>query len=71
MTLDEFLDAEEEPGYRYELARGVLEVTEVPNDPHAKIEWNILDLLSRYGRDIPASSTAAASRGRLASGSPA
>jgi Uma2 family endonuclease len=53
MTLDEFLDAEEEPGYRYELARGVLEVTEVPNDPHAKIEWNILDLLSQYGREHP------------------
>ena len=34
MTLEEFRDAEEEPGYRYELARGVLEVTEVPNDPH-------------------------------------
>ena len=37
MTLDEFRDAEEEEGYRYELARGVLEVTEVPNDPHGLV----------------------------------
>jgi Uma2 family endonuclease len=41
MTLDEFREAEEEPGYRYELARGVLEVTEVPNDPHGQIVWNL------------------------------
>ncbi len=34
MTLEEFLDAEAEEGYRYELARGVLEVTQVPNDLH-------------------------------------
>jgi hypothetical protein len=32
LTLQEFLEAEEEEGYRYELARGVLEVTEVPNE---------------------------------------
>ncbi len=37
MTMDEFLDAEEEPGYLYELARGVLEVSEVPNDPHGEV----------------------------------
>ena len=30
MTLAEFLDAEETPGYRCELARGVIEVSEVP-----------------------------------------
>ncbi len=41
MTLEEFQEAEEEPGYRYELARGVLEVTEVPNDPHGQIVSNI------------------------------
>ncbi len=44
MTLEEFRDAEEEPGYRYELARGVLEVTEVPNDPHGQIVWNLYGL---------------------------
>ena len=41
LTLDEFREAEEEPGYRYELARGVLEVTEVPNDPHGQIVDNL------------------------------
>ncbi len=30
MSLDEFIEAELEEGYRYELARGVLEVTHVP-----------------------------------------
>jgi len=33
MTWQQFQDAEEEPGYLYELVRGVLEVTEVPGDP--------------------------------------
>ena len=42
MSLEEFREAEVEEGYRYELARGVLEVSEVPNDPHGKIVWNIL-----------------------------
>ena len=41
MTLEEYRDAEEEPGYRYELARGVLEVTQVPNDPHGQIVSNL------------------------------
>ena len=36
MTLDEFEEAEFEEGYRYELARGVLEVSEVPGEPHAR-----------------------------------
>ena len=37
MTLEEFREAEERDGYCYELARGVLEVTEVPNDPHGVV----------------------------------
>ncbi|HWE40426.1 MAG TPA: Uma2 family endonuclease [Isosphaeraceae bacterium] len=53
MTLDDFLDAEEEPGYRYELANGVLEVTNVPNDPHGLIIWFLLDALSEFGRRHP------------------
>jgi hypothetical protein len=40
MTLEEFREAEEEQGYRYELARGVLEVSEVPNDPHGVVVCN-------------------------------
>jgi Uma2 family endonuclease len=48
MTLEEFRDAEEEEGYRYELARGVLEVTEVPNDPHGQIVSNLYCMLAAY-----------------------
>src|SRR5205823_3158781 len=44
MTLEEFREAEEEEGYCYELARGVLEVTEVPNDPHWQIISNLQGL---------------------------
>jgi Uma2 family endonuclease len=53
MTLEEFRDAEEEPGYRYELARGVLEVTEVPNDPHGVIVFNFYQLLALYYQAHP------------------
>src|SRR5262245_39918469 len=53
MTLEEFRDAEEEEGYRYELARGVLEVTEVPNDPHGQIVSNLYDAISNYKRTHP------------------
>jgi Uma2 family endonuclease len=53
MTLEEFLDAEEEEGYRYELARGVLEVTNVPNDPHGMVVCNLYDAFSRYRREHP------------------
>jgi hypothetical protein len=41
MTLDEFREAEEVPGYLYELARGVLEVGEVPRDEHRQIIDNL------------------------------
>jgi hypothetical protein len=41
MTLDEFLDAEVVEGYRYELARGVLEVNQVANDPHGVVVSNL------------------------------
>jgi Uma2 family endonuclease len=53
LTLVEFLDAEVEPGYRYELARGVLEVTEVPNDPHGVIVCLFYDALAAYRRLHP------------------
>jgi Uma2 family endonuclease len=53
MTLDEFKEAEEEQGFRYELARGVLEVTEVPNDPHGVVVSNAYDAISLYRRDHP------------------
>jgi Uma2 family endonuclease len=48
MTLQEFLDAEVEEGYRYELARGVLEVTNVPDQPHAIVVCNLYRAIARY-----------------------
>ena len=57
MTLKEFLEAEVEEGYGYELARGVLEVTEVPNDPHGVVVANLYDAISRYCRDNPGNSS--------------
>src|SRR3954468_20048363 len=55
MTLEEFREAEEEPGYCYELARGVLEVTEVPNDPHGQIVSNLHWAFGDYHRQHPGS----------------
>jgi Uma2 family endonuclease len=51
MTLDEFREAEEVPGYRYELARGVLEVSEIPGDAHGQIVDNLHEAFSLYRRD--------------------
>ncbi len=53
MTLQEFWDAEEEPGYLYELARGVLEVSEVPGDLHWQVIHNLHELFSLHGRRYP------------------
>jgi Uma2 family endonuclease len=53
MTLQQFLDAEEEAGYRYELARGVLEVSQVPNEAHGVVVSNLYDAVARYRRDHP------------------
>jgi Uma2 family endonuclease len=51
MTLDAFEEADFEAGYRYELARGVLEVSEVPGELHALIVWVILRAIAEYDRD--------------------
>jgi Uma2 family endonuclease len=54
MTLSEFLEAEEVPGYRYELARGVLEVTQVPNEePHGYVTCNLYEAITRYRGENP------------------
>ncbi len=53
MTLDAFLEADEEPGHQYELARGVLEVTRVPNDPHWQVVSNLQDFFYQYRRENP------------------
>jgi Uma2 family endonuclease len=48
MTLEDFLDAEVEEGCRYELARGVLEATQVPNDPHRQVVTNLYVAIAHY-----------------------
>jgi Uma2 family endonuclease len=53
MSLEEFREAEEEPGYLYELARGVLEVGEVPRDEHGQIVDNLHEAFSRYRLSHP------------------
>jgi Uma2 family endonuclease len=53
MTLDEYLEAEVEEGHRYELARGVLEVTQVPNDPHFQVVTNLYLAIALYHRTYP------------------
>src|SRR5437764_15144463 len=51
MTLDEFREAEGQPGYLYELARGVLEVIEIPKTPHRRIVSNLYSLVAHYKRE--------------------
>ena len=53
MTLEEFWDAGEQPGYLYELARGVLEVSEVPDDPRYQIVDNLHEAFSTHRRHHP------------------
>ena len=53
MTLEEFDEADAEEGYRYELARGVLEVVEVPNDPHGQVVCNCQGMLHLHNRQHP------------------
>ena len=53
MTLEEFMEADFEEGYRYELARGVLEVTYVPGDPHGLIVWNLLRTIVAFDTKHP------------------
>jgi Uma2 family endonuclease len=53
MTLEEFREAEELDGFRYELARGVLEVSEVPNDPHGVVVCNLYRAVTRFGDQHP------------------
>ena len=53
MTLEEFWDAEEQSGFLYELARGVLEVSEIPGDPQFQIVDNLHEAFSNYRRQHP------------------
>jgi len=53
MTLEEFRHAEELDGYNYELARGVLEVSEVPDDPHGVVVCNLYRAVARFDANYP------------------
>jgi Uma2 family endonuclease len=53
MTLDEFGAADFAEGWHYDLARGVVQVTEVPDVAHAQIVDRIGDLFASYERDHP------------------
>ncbi len=48
MTLEAFREAEVEEGYRYELARGVLEVTHVPGNRHGQVVSNLYTSIASY-----------------------
>ncbi len=53
MTLDQFHMAEWAEGWLYELARGVLVVTEVPLPPHGRRVLKVARLFYRYDLDHP------------------
>ncbi len=54
MTLEEFLEADVEEGERYELARGVVEVSQVPNEPHGVVVSNLYRAVGRHADQNPA-----------------
>lgn len=53
MTLEDFQGADFEEGYRYELARGILEVIYVPDDPHGFIVFHFSCAVGDYHRRHP------------------
>ncbi len=55
ISLDDYLDAEVENEFRYELARGILEVTNSPDDPHGEIVYHFYLALSAYHQANPQS----------------
>jgi Uma2 family endonuclease len=53
MSLDAFNSTDLEPGWLYELAQGVVIVTEVPGPRHGRIVWRFAILLDRYHLEHP------------------
>jgi Uma2 family endonuclease len=53
MTLDEFITAEFVEGWLYELARGAIDVTEVPLPEHGRIVRRLAQLFILYNIDHP------------------
>lgn len=48
MSLAQFAHAVGEPGYTYELERGVVVVVDVPGVPHERVKQNVRDVLAAY-----------------------
>lgn len=53
MTLEDFRAAEAEEGYRYELARGVVEATKIPGIRHNQVVSNLYCAMSTYRGAYP------------------
>jgi Uma2 family endonuclease len=53
LTAQEYLDAEFLEGYRYELARGVLEVTQIPGESHGLIVCYLFERIAFYRQAHP------------------
>src|SRR5262249_35723268 len=53
MTLEEFIEADWEDGWPYELARGVVDVTEVPGPSHGRIVRRLAALFIEYEKQHP------------------
>ncbi len=53
MTLEEFIAADFEEGFLYELARGVVEVTEVPGPNHGRIVHRLARLFIHHEDEHP------------------
>ncbi|MCP4249700.1 MAG: Uma2 family endonuclease [bacterium] len=65
MTLDEFFDAGDQVGYRYELIEGVVQVTPVPDPPHERVVMFLADLFVDYRRSHAEYANYTACRARL------
>jgi Uma2 family endonuclease len=53
LTVEEFFGGDYDPGYKYELIDGRLEVSPLPNPPENHVEDWILDKLKDYSRARP------------------
>src|SRR5260370_31798677 len=65
MFLDEFDEAEVQPGYIYELGRGIIIVSDIPGGKHFAIVNEIRKQLSRYDLTHPNTIFAIASGGAV------
>ncbi len=53
MTLEAFIKADFVEGWLYELARGVVEVTQVPKPRHGRVVWRVARLFINYDERHP------------------